>query len=86
MASEQMLLEKWRKLAPDKKQEVIDFVEFLESKEKTISKSETISQPISSLGEKLQQIRDKIVASGMPLLTEDEIEKEVAERRGGYQE
>jgi hypothetical protein len=38
------------------------------------------------LGERLQQSRAKIVASGEPLLTQDEIAKEVANRRGGLQE
>jgi hypothetical protein len=34
------------------------------------------------LGERLAQIREKIVASGEPLLSWEEIEREVAERRG----
>ncbi|MBD2693641.1 hypothetical protein [Anabaena catenula] len=33
----------------------------------------------------LRQIRSKIVASGKPLLNEEEIEKELASRRGGLQ-
>jgi hypothetical protein len=37
------------------------------------------------LGERLRQIRETIVASGKPLLDEDEIEKELASRRGGLQ-
>ncbi|WP_313890010.1 MULTISPECIES: hypothetical protein [Nostoc] len=37
------------------------------------------------LGERLQQIRTKIVASGKHLLDEDEIEKELASRRGELQ-
>jgi hypothetical protein len=40
----------------------------------------------STLGEKLAQIRQKIVDSGVNLLTEDEVEQEKAARRGGYQE
>jgi hypothetical protein len=38
------------------------------------------------LGECLQQICTKIVASGKHLLDEDEIEKELASRRGGLQD
>ncbi|MHC5672950.1 hypothetical protein [Nostoc sp.] len=38
------------------------------------------------LGERLRQIRTLIVASGEPLLDEDEIEKQIASRRGGLQE
>ncbi|MFS0518317.1 hypothetical protein ACEYW6_26860 [Nostoc sp. UIC 10607] len=37
------------------------------------------------LGERLQQICTKIVASGKHLLDEDEIEKELASRRGELQ-
>ena len=42
-------------------------------------------EPILSLGERLMEIRAEIVASGETLLTMDEIDREVAERRGGYQ-
>jgi hypothetical protein len=34
----------------------------------------------------LRQIRAKIIEAGEPLLTQDEIEKEIAGRRGGLQE
>lgn len=45
----------------------------------------TESQPeISKLGERLKSIRDRIIASGMPLLTPEEVEQELLERRGGY--
>ena len=37
------------------------------------------------LGERLREIRSKIVTSGKPLLNVDEIEKELADRRGGIQ-
>ena len=36
----------------------------------------------TALGMRLMQIRDRIVKSGAPLLGWDEVEKEVAERRG----
>jgi hydroxyacyl-ACP dehydratase HTD2-like protein with hotdog domain len=39
-----------------------------------------ISQP--SLGEQLREIRARIVASGEPLLDEERLSAEVAERRG----
>ena len=35
------------------------------------------------LGERLLRIRERIVASGEPLLSWDGIEHEIAERRGG---
>jgi hypothetical protein len=38
------------------------------------------------LGEQLLQIRAQIVASGEPLLSWQEIEREVAERRGEFEQ
>lgn len=77
MSAEQELLTKWRSLPQEKQEEVLDFVEFLYVKN-SINKT--------SLGERLRQIRSRIVADGEPLLTQDEIEKEIAIRRGGLQE
>jgi hypothetical protein len=59
MTVEQILLEKWRSLPPDKQQEVFDFVEFL-------SWHSTSKHPVSleskpKLAEKLKQIREKII-------------------------
>jgi hypothetical protein len=75
MSPEQKLLAKWRSLPKDKQEEVLDFVEFIHFKNVTKI----------PLGERLRQIRETIVASGKPLLDEDEIEKELASRRGGLQ-
>ncbi|MFN6518228.1 MAG: hypothetical protein RMY29_027600 [Nostoc sp. CreGUA01] len=71
MSTEQELLTKWRSLPQDKQEEVLDFVEFLSLKK---------SANQISLGERLQQIRTRIVASGKHLLDEDEIEKELTSR------
>lgn len=76
MSAEQELLTKWRSLPQDKQEEVLDFVEFLRLKT-SVNKT--------PLGERLRQIRSRIVASGKHLLDEDEIEKELASRRGGLQ-
>ena len=76
MISEQELLTKWRSLPPDKQQEVVNFVEFIQLKT-------TTKKP--PLGERLREIRSRIVASGKPLLNADEIEQELASRRGGIQ-
>ncbi len=76
MSTEQELLTKWRSLPQDKQEEVLDFVEFLSLKK---------SANQTPLGERLQRIRTRIVASGKHLLDEDEIEKELASRRGGLQ-
>ncbi|MDF5710802.1 MAG: hypothetical protein PUP90_24800 [Nostoc sp. S4] len=40
----------------------------------------------SLLGERLRKIREEIVASNIPLLDWQGVEREKAERRGGYQE
>lgn len=76
MSPEQELLAKWRGLPKDKQEEVLDFVEFLRLKNSANKKN---------LGERLRSIRARIVANGKPLLDEDEIEKELASRRGGLQ-
>jgi hypothetical protein len=39
--------------------------------------------PRTPLGRELVEIRKRIVASGQPLLDWDDLEREVAERRGG---
>jgi hypothetical protein len=39
--------------------------------------------PRTPLGKRLLAIRNNIIAEGLPLLTREEIEKEIAERRGG---
>ncbi|MFN6565310.1 MAG: DUF2281 domain-containing protein [Nostoc sp. ChiSLP01] len=76
MSKEQELLTKWRYLSEEKQEEVLDFIEFLSLKN-TANKTPK--------GERLQQIRTNIVGSGKHLLDEDEIEKELASRRGGLQ-
>lgn len=86
MTVELLLLEKWRSLSVEKQQEVFDFVEFLHSRQSTSSDSFVELKSKSELRAKLQQIREQIVDSGIPLLTDEEIDLEVAERRGGYQE
>ena len=47
------------------------------------SKPETDEEAISPLGRRLREIRARIVASGVPLLNWEELEREIAERRGG---
>lgn len=84
MTTEQLLIETWRQLPAHRQQEVIDFVQFLaEHRRHETSPSES---PLPTLGEKLQTIRNRLVDSGTPLLTEDQVEQEVLARRGGYQE
>jgi len=40
----------------------------------------------TSLGKQLLRIREQIIASGEPLLSWEEIEREVAERRGEFEQ
>ena len=73
MNTEQQLIEKWRSLPSDKQQQVLKFVESLNEQKKPKQ---------TELGQRLRQIRAKIVASGEPLLNREEIEQEVINRRG----
>ena len=86
MNTEQLLLQKWRSLPKDKQQEVIDFVEFLEFKKTAAIEHESEPKSKPPLGDRLWQIRKEIVASGEPLLDWGGVEREKADRRGGYQE
>ena len=76
MNTEQQLIEKWRSLPSDKQQQVLQFVESLNEQKQ--------SKP-TELGQRLRQIRAKIVTSGEPLLNREEIKQEVINRRGGLQ-
>lgn len=67
MSPEQELLNKWRSLPSDKREEVLDFVEFLYVKN---------AAKASTLGDRLRQLRAEIVASGEPLLSRNEVEIE----------
>jgi hypothetical protein len=45
-----------------------------------------VERPRSALGRRLREIRERIVASGIPLLNAEELEAEIAERRGSREE
>ena len=85
MTNEQILLERWRKLPDDKQQQVLELVESFFLGEQTITDPVASYQPKTELGKRLQKIRTEIVASGARLLDLEGIEREKAERRGGYQ-
>jgi hypothetical protein len=84
MSPEQELLAKWRSLPKERQDEVLDFVEFLHVK--TVKPQPVNSTNKSQLGQRLRQIRAEIVASDTHLFTREELEKEIASRRGGSQE
>lgn len=84
MSLEQELLATWRSLDKEKQEEVLDFVKFIHTK---MVKPQPITPTNKSqLGKRLRQIRAEIVSSGEHLLTQDELEKEIGNRRGGLQE
>lgn len=86
MSARELLIKKFETLLPEDQQKVMEFVEFLEYSRKSNQRQGNIEHTVvSPLGERLQKIRDKIVASGQPLLTSEEADREKAERRGGYQ-
>jgi hypothetical protein len=71
MMTEELLLEKWRTLPPAKQQEVLALVDRLTQPSSSASDS--------PLGQKLRAIRTQIVESGVPLLSDAELEREIAE-------
>ena len=84
MKVEQQLIERWRGLPADKQQQVLDFVEFLHERQASVKPS--ISEPNNpSLGTRLRQLRQQIVDSGTPLLNQEELDAEIANRRGGVE-
>ena len=85
MGKEEELLEHWRELAPEKQQKVLEFVELLKSESET-TPPESDFVPQTPLAKKLWQIRQRALAAGLRLLNEDEIELELAARRGGFRE
>ncbi|MGK7921749.1 MAG: hypothetical protein AB4080_17275 [Trichodesmium sp.] len=81
MNREQVLLDKWRTLPVEKQQEVLDLVEQFYRQNLDIDR-EGIYQPKTEMGKKLWQIRSQALAKQPKLLTWDEIEAEISDRRG----
>ena len=85
MGEEEELLERESEnLHPKSSSHVFEFVEALKDESEVESESEYVPQ--TALAKKLWEIRTRAIASGMQLLNSSEIEKELAERRGGYRE
>ncbi|HAC62395.1 MAG TPA: hypothetical protein DCF68_02375 [Cyanothece sp. UBA12306] len=85
MGKEEKLLEQWRELTPEKQQKVLEFVELLKYESETTT-PESDFAPKTPLAKKLWEIRQRAITSGLQLLNEDEIEIELAARRGGFHE
>lgn len=78
MKEEQILMEKWQSLTPEKKEQIWTIINSLEEKKAT----ENVFQPQTKLGQELWEIRKKIVAnSQIKLLSMEEIESELNEIR-----
>jgi len=54
--------------------------------DQALEASEPEFQPKTPLGHRLWELRKQIVASGEPLLDLEDLEREIAERRGGVSE
>lgn len=77
MGKEEQLLEYWRELAPNAQEQVLALAKSL--------KSPTLAPeflPQTPLGQKLWNIRQRAIEEGMQLLSEEELEQELANRRG----
>jgi hypothetical protein len=82
MSKEEILLECWRDLPLEAQEQVLALAQSLKPEPKV----ESEFLPQTSLGKKLWEIRQRAIANGMKLLTEEELEQELAERRGGFRE
>lgn len=80
MSNEAVLLECWRELPLEAQERVLKFAQSLRLQ------TSTEFVPQTRLGKKLWEIRQQAITQGMQLLSEEELEQELAERRGGYVE
>ncbi len=78
MSKEEQLLEYWRELSPEAQDQVLQLAQSLKPQPEFV--------PQTPLGKKLWEIRQRAIANDMKLLTEEELEQELAERRGRYRE
>lgn len=81
MSNEAVLLECWRELPPEAQECVLKFAQSLK-----LQTESTEFVPQTPLGKKLWGIRQQALTKGMQLLTEEELEQELVDRRGGYGE
>lgn len=78
MNKEKQLLECWRELSPEAQDQVLELAKTLKPEPEFVLQT--------PLGKKPWEIRQRAIADGMKLLTEEQLEQELAERRGGYRE
>ncbi|MEH2115456.1 hypothetical protein [Nostoc sp.] len=85
MGNEVELLEHWRELTPQKQQKVLEFVERLKSESET-TPAESDFVPQTPLAKKLCQSDKERSLLDCNFVNVDEIELELAARRGGFRE
>jgi hypothetical protein len=85
MSTEHTLLETWRKLDLEKQQKVLEYMHSLNQNNQTQKPQESY-QPKTPLGKKLWELRLKSLGNQPILNTWEEVEQELAERRGGISE
>lgn len=76
--NEKILLDKWQTLEPDEQEKVIAFIDDIKTNKSDYT-------PKTELGKKLWKLRIKSLGKHPLLNTWEEVEKELAERRGGIQ-
>lgn len=81
MTQEQDLLVCWRSLPSEQQQTVLDFIQFLHTKELAVASGAVKT----TLGDRLRNLRSQIVTSGEPLLNQAALEQELVSRRGGVE-
>ncbi len=84
MTSEQ-LLNKWQQLDTDEQEKVLAYIKAI-SEKKLSTNSEGIYQPQTELGKKLWELRLKSLGKQPLLNTWEEVEQELAQRRGNVQQ
>ncbi|MBD1847814.1 hypothetical protein H6F89_31400 [Cyanobacteria bacterium FACHB-63] len=73
----ELAIEKLRELDTDQQQQVLAFID-------SLPKRQTSNSQLSPFGQKLRELRNDIIASSIPLLNDEELDRD-AERRGGVE-
>ena len=87
MTTEERAIAALKALPPYQQEEVLNFIEVLQTKLRLVQTPDTqslqssILEPKASLGERLQAIRQRAIEHGMQPLTIGEVEQEMAEQR-----
>lgn len=81
--TEQLLLTKWQSLDSEKQSQVLAFMDDLSKDNQEDNSMSKNYHPKTELGKKLWFLRQKSLGSQPLLNSWDEVEKELADRRGG---